>query len=300
MRVLMPLVALPAFAFAEHVTTMSQLPSSRPEVLVEFSVYAEGDIDYDVQFTPFEGLFDSVLNVIDNFSGDTIPYKGKVARRVDGVDSTVHIEDGGHITHIVDLAESYDLESFGNYTVEFDSAQAIVQVGDLTQKAEQIASDVDAWMTCTSNENSQISSAENQAATQVSRARSSLNGGAGNLYNEWFGSFSSSRFNKIVSDFGAINNNLRRSRYACDRTCPGVYAYVYPSDTSQTIYLCDVFWSRPSERAETIVHEVSHFNRVAGTNDWAYGQSACRNLARNDPNRAVDNADSQCYFGKYA
>jgi len=127
-----------------------------------------------------------------------------------------------------------------------------------------------------------------------------LSSGASSLYTTWFGSHTSSRFNKVVSDFGAINGNIRRSRYACDRTCPGVYAYVYPSDSSQTIYLCDVFWSRPSERAETIVHEVSHFNRVAGTDDWAYGENACRNLARSNPARAVDNADNMCYFGKYA
>lgn len=296
MRVLFSLVSLPAFAFAGHVISMNQVPTSKPAVLVEVAVFAEGDINYDVQRTPFEGLYDSVLNVIDNASGKTLPYKGKVARRWAGLNSAVHIEDGGHITHVVDLVGSYDMESFGSYTVEFDSAKTIVQVGDLSN-----ATFVDPMnLACTSTELSQASTAQSQAGTQVSRARSSLNGGAGSLYVEWFGTSTSTRFNKIVGDFSAISSNLSRSRYACDRTCPGVYAYVYPSDTSQTIYLCDVFWQLPSERAETIVHEVSHFTRIAGTDDWTYGQTNCRNLARTNPDRAVDNADNQCYFGKYA
>jgi peptidyl-Lys metalloendopeptidase len=296
------LAALPALAFAGHVTTMHQVTSltAEPtaEVLVEFEVTAEGDISYEVQFTPFEGLYDAVLTVVDNTSGESLPYKGKVARRVEGLDTLVHIGDGGYISHTVDLAASYDLESHGSYTVGFDSAEIVVVVGDLM--ASQNATDVDAFMTCSSSQNSQIATAENQAASQVSSARNNLGRGVSSQYTEWFGSHTSSRFNKVVSDFGAINNNIRRSRYACDPSCPGVYAYVYPSDSSQTIYMCDVFWQIPNERAETIVHEVSHFNRIAGTNDWAYGQNNCRNLARNDPNRAVDNADNMCYFGKFA
>jgi len=299
------LVSLSTLAFAEHTTTIRQVGSPGEEVLLEFTVYAQGDTQYDTELTPFEGLFDSILTVLDNSSGDIVPYQGKVARRVADLDTTVFTEDGGHITALVDIAESYDLEPHGSYTVEFDSAYVVVDAGDNPGKSSTKRHDlnetaVDAWMSCTSSENSQISSAENQAATQVSRSRSSLSSGAGSLYNEWFGAHSSSRFNKVQSGFNAINSNLRRSRYACDRTCPGVYAYVYPSDTSQTIYLCDVFWSRPSERAETIVHEVSHFNRIMGTDDWAYGQSACRNLARSNPDRAVDNADNVCYFGKFA
>jgi peptidyl-Lys metalloendopeptidase len=43
---------------------------------------------------------------------------------------------------------------------------------------------------------------------------------------------------------------------------------------------------------------MSHFNVVAGTDDWAYGQSAASSLAISDPNKAIDNADSHEYFGE--
>ncbi|HEV8631557.1 MAG TPA: M35 family metallo-endopeptidase, partial [Thermoanaerobaculia bacterium] len=45
-------------------------------------------------------------------------------------------------------------------------------------------------------------------------------------------------------------------------------------------------------------HETSHFTVVAGTDDWAYGQSACKSLALSNPTNAVDNADSHEYFAE--
>lgn len=67
-----------------------------------------------------------------------------------------------------------------------------------------------------------------------------------------------------------------------------------------TQYLCGAFWSSASERANTIVHEITHFNRICGTNDYGYGKSFCRNLARTNPNNAVRNADNYCYFAEEA
>jgi peptidyl-Lys metalloendopeptidase len=43
---------------------------------------------------------------------------------------------------------------------------------------------------------------------------------------------------------------------------------------------------------------MTHFNVVAGTDDWAYGQSAAASLATSNPARAVDNADSHEYFAE--
>jgi peptidyl-Lys metalloendopeptidase len=68
------------------------------------------------------------------------------------------------------------------------------------------------------------------------------------------------------------------------------------------VYVCNAFWSAPvtgtDSKAGTLIHELSHFNVVAGTNDWTYGQSSCRSLAKSNPSRAVDNADSHEYFAE--
>lgn len=46
------------------------------------------------------------------------------------------------------------------------------------------------------------------------------------------------------------------------------------------------------------VHEMSHFNVVAGADDWVYGQAGAASLAISDPAKAIDNADSHEYFGE--
>lgn len=45
-------------------------------------------------------------------------------------------------------------------------------------------------------------------------------------------------------------------------------------------------------RAGPLIHKMSRFTVVARTNDWAYGPTAARALADDDPVKALDNADS--------
>ena len=47
-----------------------------------------------------------------------------------------------------------------------------------------------------------------------------------------------------------------------------------------------------------MVHELSHFNVVAATDDHAYGQSSAASLAISNPTMALDNADSHEYFAE--
>ena len=51
-------------------------------------------------------------------------------------------------------------------------------------------------------------------------------------------------------------------------------------------------------KAGTLVHEMSHFNVTAGTDDHVYGQSGAKSLAISDPAAALDNADSHEYFAE--
>ena len=79
------------------------------------------------------------------------------------------------------------------------------------------------------------------------------------------------------------------------------YAYVYPTQPYK-IYVCKVFWQAPlsgtDSKGGTLIHEMSHFNVVASTDDNAYGQSACKSLALSSPSEALDNADSHEYFSE--
>jgi peptidyl-Lys metalloendopeptidase len=79
------------------------------------------------------------------------------------------------------------------------------------------------------------------------------------------------------------------------------YAYVYPTRPYE-IFVCRAFWSAPltgtDSKAGTLVHEMSHFNVTAGTDDHVYGQAGAKNLAITDPDAALDNADSHEYFAE--
>jgi peptidyl-Lys metalloendopeptidase len=76
---------------------------------------------------------------------------------------------------------------------------------------------------------------------------------------------------------------------------------VYPNQP-YNVCLCNAFWSAPAtgtdSKAGTLIHETSHFTVVAGTQDYVYGQSACKSLAISGPNKAINNADSHEYFAE--
>lgn len=81
-------------------------------------------------------------------------------------------------------------------------------------------------------------------------------------------------------------------------------AYVYPFDSSYQVYLCEPFWSLPTQGSEldslpgVLIHEASHFYQGAGTLDVAYGDEECLTLAASHPCRATRNADSFEYLAE--
>ena len=157
---------------------------------------------------------------------------------------------------------------------------------------------------CTTTRQSQLVSARTESKTYASDAENYLLANLqGPRYTTWFGVFSSTRYNTVKNHFIAISNAMDNANVHFDCTCTqtNVYAYVYPNQP-YNIYLCGAFWAAPltgtDSKAGTLIHEMSHFNVVAGTSDFAYGQTAAMNLAINNPNNAVQNADSHEYFAE--
>jgi peptidyl-Lys metalloendopeptidase len=95
-----------------------------------------------------------------------------------------------------------------------------------------------------------------------------------------------------------LNNQNITVNCRCNQSA---YAYVYPTQP-YTIYVCKAFWTAPAtgtdSKAGTMVHEMSHFDIVANTDDVVYGQAGAKNLANTNPNDAVRNADSHEYFAE--
>ncbi|QRV85904.1 peptidyl-Lys metalloendopeptidase [Ceratobasidium sp. AG-Ba] len=159
------------------------------------------------------------------------------------------------------------------------------------------------FRSCSSTQQSQITTAANSANTYVANANSYLAGISSGTtrYTTWFGTFTSSRFSTVKSHYSLIGTDPTSSTYDCTCTDSGTYAYVYP-DQPGLVYLCGAFWSAPNtgtdSRAGTIVHEQSHFTVNGGTDDHVYGQSGAKSLAKSNPDQAIDNADNHEYFAE--
>ena len=162
---------------------------------------------------------------------------------------------------------------------------------------------------CTTEQRAIIVAANQAAEDMTTESRSSLQGlspsdrRSSPRYNEWFGAYTDGRFNRVLDTFGSIESALSDEvmTYDCSCDLEGVYAYVFPT-IAYEIYLCPVFWQTTllgaGSQAGTIVHEVSHFLVVAGTDDHVYGQELSADLADTDPDTAINNADNITFFAE--
>jgi peptidyl-Lys metalloendopeptidase len=155
---------------------------------------------------------------------------------------------------------------------------------------------------CSSGEQTDLVSALAASQNMVNDSIASLNGASGDRYTTWFGAYDSGRHNTVSGNFDAIKDAMDNQQLTFDCSCNQSYfAYVYP-DQPYKVYFCGAFWNAnetgTDSRGGTIIHEISHFTAVAGTDDIVYGQSGAQSLAISNPNDAIINADSHEYFGE--
>jgi peptidyl-Lys metalloendopeptidase len=176
--------------------------------------------------------------------------------------------------------------------------------GHTLQGGGSVLAATNSFVSCSNTRKTQLATARNSAVTYATNSKSYLDAGTqGSRYTWWFGTYNSSRYSTVRTHFTNLKSALSTQPYTFDCSCSdtGTYAYVYPTQPYR-VYLCGAFWAAPNtgtdSRAGTLVHESSHFNVVASTDDWAYGQTAAHNLALSNPAHAIDNADSHEYFAE--
>jgi peptidyl-Lys metalloendopeptidase len=271
--------------------------------------------------TPVDGIKNDLFNVTRD--GAAVAYVGRHYKwAAPQAEDYLTLAAGESLSRTVSLAESYDFSQTGSYTLGY--AEAIH--GDAAQftsnhltvwaegrpqvipeeAGERIVTAFSVSTTsCSSSQTSSISSAFSSATSYANAALSYLNNTTpGNTarYRTWFGSYTSTGWNTAKSHYSAIYSAYTTKAVVVSCACTdSAYAYVYPTQPYK-IYVCNAFWSAPTtgtdSKAGTLVHEMSHFNVVASTDDWAYGQSACKSLATSNPSKALDNADSHEYFAE--
>lgn len=158
---------------------------------------------------------------------------------------------------------------------------------------------------CSTTQTSAAGSAVGSARGYSENAKGYLAGGTvGSRYTTWFGAYTSTRYSTARQHFVNIDAAIDQSGGQVTINCgcnQSYYAYVYPTRPYE-IFVCRAFWSAPltgtDSKAGTLIHEMSHFNVVAATDDHVYGQSGAKSLAVSNPTQALDNADNHEYFAE--
>ena len=159
-----------------------------------------------------------------------------------------------------------------------------------------------AFKSCTSAQKSDSNIGWDLANSQLAWGVNDLARNKGNsaAYKTWFGS-TTAYFNQVQSIVNRTDNSRRKNFQTVD--CNGqhctsnTYAYVFPNDRNENIYLCGAYWRATNgDKGATMTHELSHFTVNGGTDDIVYGTANCQNLARSNPRSAAINADNYAFY----
>jgi hypothetical protein len=129
----------------------------------------------------------------------------------------------------------------------------------------------------------------------------------------WFNPANAGGQSKYDSSVTKTLKNMQTAWANSDYDCnppqckASTFAYVYPGDKTQTVYMCPFTFSYSveNEKMQTVIHELSHFNHIGinemngfqqGERDLGYGEDTCLNLAKSEPIKAMNNADNVGYF----
>jgi peptidyl-Lys metalloendopeptidase len=284
--------------------------------------------DYEVRFLRWGTGLDGRIGkgLLDlKFQGQSLPYAGMMIKRIPPTAADhITLSAGEAVSTTVSLSSGFDINLKGKYSLErfssgyelksatLDTESAVFQLNE--DKSVYLTKRPPAFTECTSNQASQIGQALSAAESIARNSADSIRDTPTSLrntaarYKEWFGVYAENRWNKIQSNFDKIYDATANRIVGFDCSCDdedvdyqSTFAYVYANDP-YNMNVCGQFWAAQltgtDSRAGTIIHELSHFDIVAATNDDVYGQDAARSLAKSNPNRAIANADSHEYFAE--
>jgi len=273
--------------------------------------------------TPQQGL-DAPLFEVQR-DGQPVRYLGRrIKRAAPEPADYLQLAPGAALTHTVELSRFYEMRMTGNYTIRYRSpalpapaTTAGAVVGELASNPVTIRVDGSStplpqdaaaagpgFANCSKAQQTQLVTAMAAGRAMAADSQAYLTSGAsyGARYALWFGAQDAARGAKVTANVTAIKDAFENKPVRIDCDCDESYfAYVYPA-RPYTVWVCKAFWaaatSGTDSRGGTLMHELSHFDVVAGTDDHVYGQTGAAELARSAPQRAIDNADSHEYFGE--
>ncbi len=311
-------------SYLEDITVSVSMPSSKIDMTesvlinVQFSNNSNKYVSFLTWGTPFEGRINKNMFLVQH-NGVSLPYTGRTYKRGTPMASDyITLAPAEVISATVDLRQGYDLSTTGRYSVSYRTNQLSKSSTGIASNTVNFNLSGDSAMStykrtpnfasCSSGEkttlNTALTNAESISKTAWDDLKNAPIASRSNAarYKEWFGVYSASRYSTVTTNFQKIYSAANAQTIAFDCSCTELaYAYVYINYPYE-IYLCSAFWSAPKtgtdSQAGTLVHELSHFTVVAGTDDIVYGQIDARSLAILYPSSAIQNADSHEYFAE--
>lgn len=137
-------------------------------------------------------------------------------------------------------------------------------------------------------------------------------------YTRWFGDYNRRRGDRLRRDLKAVYQSIitqditGQCLNSYEASCKGgTYAFIN-RNRPFFVNFCPPFFRLPTmegvsptsremrngTQEGTIIHELSHFEQTANTDDLCYSRGDCMAMARTDPNGALRNADSFQYFAE--
>ena len=273
--------------------------------------------------TPAEDVEEALFDV--TVDGQAVAFQGPHYKRpAPTAADYITLAPGESLTRTVTLSDFYDVSRTGSYRVRYaaelhggsvaafrsNDVELWVEGRENVQReaaaapGDTVSLGAVTYSKCDATQQSTALQALNAATAMADNSAAYLNGTPSGTprYTTWFGAFSSSGWSTAKSHFVAIKDALDTKPITIDCGCKKTYyAYVYPAQPYK-IYVCKAFWSAPmtgtDSKGGTLIHELSHFNAVAGTDDHVYGQSGAKSLAISNPTQALNNADNHEYFAE--
>ena len=272
--------------------------------------------------TPANGVQGALFTV--SRDGEPVDYLGALYKRAAPTDQDyITLPAGKSLEYEVNLSQYYSFAESDNYEIEYNTSSQNLYAASGSGKlvSNQLALNVNGrpdpvqkvivpdvvtgsttFNSCNATRQATLLTARNDASTYANNGKTYFNNNrAGSLYKLWFGTYNAARYAVPKSHFSLISTATDTATVNFDCTCneANTYAYVYPN-SPYNIYLCGAFWNAPAtgtdSRAGTLIHEMSHFTILGGTDDYVYGQTGAKNLAISNPAQAIMNADNHEYF----
>ena len=282
--------------------------------------------------TPLEGLFSQFIAV--SHKGRKLEYEGILIDRAPPTkDEYILLKAGQKVSATVQINEVFALMHDGIYTVEYIKPLIVlnerkmpieVRAGEATYvrlenarylslPSQQDDVQSEGTITIESCTTATITGGTSSQRTDVLNAHkklckefadSKVNVTNTDFYKTWWGTYTTARADKVKGVIDKCVDGLTNKAvtYVINPSNCQSNWNAYTRKGTTTVYLCPAYQnyqvycisSGSATKESILAHEWSH--AFGYTDDNAYGATANKNLAKSDPDKAVNNADTYEYW----